>query len=247
MQKMVEISGLCVNYRDEKGNTFTALGDVDLNIPRGGRLCIVGPSGCGKTTLLLAMAGLVQPCAGSVKVGGAEVTTPRTDVSVILQEYGLFPWKTVYENVALPLKMRGEDAGEKVEQMLKTLGIDDKRCAYPHALSGGQRQRVAIARALVSRPELLLMDEALGALDFAVREQLEELLFSLWQQRSLTLVLVTHDLDEAVFLGEKILVFSEKGGAPELLDNTADGKGRDSAEFSEMRALLRRKMRGESV
>lgn len=244
MEMMVEIRGLGVDYRDEKGNIFSALGGLDLDIPRGGRLCVVGPSGCGKTTMLLAMAGLIAPCAGEIRLGGEKVTGPNPDVSVILQEYGLFPWKTVYENVALPLKMRGGEDREKVLSLLTALSIADKAAQFPHALSGGQRQRVAIARALVSDPELLLMDEALGALDFAVREQLEELLLSLWRQRGLTLVLVTHDLDEAVFLGEKILVFSE-GGGTKLLENTAAGSPRDSGEFAAMRALLRREMRGE--
>lgn len=241
---MVKVSHLQVDYQREKGVNFPAIRDVCLEVPRGGRLCIVGPSGCGKTTLLLAIAGLLPPTTGYVEMEGSRVTAPRKDVSVILQNYGLFPWKTVYDNVALPLRLSGEKKRDQVLPLLASLGLEDKARQYPDRLSGGERQRVAIARALVSEPKLLLMDEALSALDFAVREQLEDLLLALCRQRGTTLALVTHDLDEAVFLGEKILVFSPGNPTPRLFENTAVDQERDSDQFSHMRTLLRREIRG---
>ena len=247
LDTMVKIRQLQVDYRRENGQAFSAIRDVNLDLPRGGRLCIVGPSGCGKTTLLLAIAGLLPPSCGSIEVDGYPVTGPRKDVSVILQNYGLFPWKTVCDNVSLPLKLQKAESSEKVNALLASLGLADKGKEYPDKLSGGERQRVAIARALISDPALLLMDEALSALDFAVREQLEELLLSLCRERGTSLVLVTHDLDEAVFLGEYIMAFTPGNPTPRLMENTAAGCSRDSIEFADMRARLRREIRGESV
>jgi NitT/TauT family transport system ATP-binding protein len=182
---------------------------------------IIGPSGCGKTTLLYLLAGLRQPGAGRVLVDGQSLARPRPRTGLILQDYGLLPWATVWDNAALGLRIRGfygpdgvhtpsdEEFGDRqarVDYWLERLGIDHVAQQYPDRISGGQRQRAAIARTLVLRPDLLLMDEPFGALDALTREDLQNLTLELRAEQHLTAVIVTHNIEEAVFMGEKILV-----------------------------------------
>ena len=182
---------------------------------------IIGPSGCGKTTLLYLLAGLRQIGAGQVLIDGKALTRPRPRTGLILQDYGLLPWATVWDNAALGLRIRGfygpdgvhtpsdemlDDKQARVDGWLKRLGIDHVAQQYPHQISGGQRQRAAIARTLVLRPDLLLMDEPFGALDALTREDLQNLTLELSAEQRLTTVIVTHNIEEAVFVGEKILV-----------------------------------------
>jgi ABC-type nitrate/sulfonate/bicarbonate transport system ATPase subunit len=188
---------------------------------RGEAWAIIGPSGCGKSTLLYLLAGLRQPSAGRVLIDGQPLTRARPRTGLILQDYGLLPWATVWDNAALGLRIRGfygpdgvhtpsdeklDDKQARVDGWLKRLGIDHVAQQYPHQISGGQRQRTAIARTLVLRPDLLLMDEPFGALDALTREDLQNLTLELSAEQHLTTVIVTHNIDEAVFMGEKILV-----------------------------------------
>ena len=170
---------------------------------------VLGPSGCGKTTLVHLLAGLRRPSAGSVWVDGSEVRAPRTSTGLILQDHGLLPWAKAWDNVALGLKIRRvptEEMKTKVRYWLDRLGIDMVANRYPGQLSGGQRQRVAIARTLALEPSLLLMDEPFSSLDSSTREDLQDLVVQLSEGTGVTTVLVTHDIQEAVFLGRKILV-----------------------------------------
>jgi ABC-type nitrate/sulfonate/bicarbonate transport system ATPase subunit len=182
---------------------------------------IIGPSGCGKSTLLYLLAGLRQPSAGRVLIDGQPLTRPRPRTGLILQDYGLLPWATVWDNAALGLQIRSfygpdgvhtpsdeklDDRQTRVDYWLKRLGIDHVARQYPQQVSGGQRQRAAIARTLVLRPDLLLMDEPFGALDALTREDLQNLTLELRAEQRLTTVIVTHNIEEAVFMGEKILV-----------------------------------------
>ncbi len=181
---------------------------IDFSVPKGESLCLLGPSGCGKSTILHILAGLDRGYAGRLEI------TPGTRSSYVLQDYGLFPWKTVAENIGLPLLLRREkpaDIRRLVGKMLADLGLDGLERRFPAKLSGGQKQRVAIGRALITDPDLLLLDEPFSSLDAITREHLQNLLSELRSRRRFSMVLATHSIDEAVFLGRTILVL---GGSP---------------------------------
>jgi len=244
----LSIEALQVSYVQNNQNT-PALRDFTLALPLGSIGVLIGPSGCGKSTLLSVLANLNQNYQGTVLINGQ--TPEESDVTaLILQEYGLLPWKTVGDNVKLGLQIRGLAKHEVVlrtEQILQRLGLFNLRKRYPVQLSGGQRQRVAIARSLVLEPELLLMDEPFSSLDALTREEMQDSLLELWQETSLTILLITHNIEEAVFLGHKIFVMSECPGTiikeytnPLAGDYTARGK----LEFLELANSLRLSLRG---
>ncbi|MEW8977037.1 MAG: ABC transporter ATP-binding protein [Symbiobacterium sp.] len=210
-----------------------ALRDVSFDLPMGETLAVVGPSGCGKTTLLSLLAGLLPVTSGAIAVGGAPVQPRRPGTALILQDYGLLPWKTVRENVALGLRIRGLKP-DGADRALREVGLADLAGRWPHQLSGGQKQRVAIARSLALEPDLLLMDEPFSALDALTREEMQELLLSIWRKRKTSLVLVTHSIPEAVYLGQQILVLTARPGrVAGLFRNPAVGDRR-AAAFHEM-------------
>jgi NitT/TauT family transport system ATP-binding protein len=200
-------------------------------------LAVVGPSGCGKTTLLSLIAGLLPPTQGELRVDGKPVAARRAGTALIMQEYGLLPWKTVRQNVALGLQIRGQSQ-EPAEQALAEVGLADLGRRWPHQLSGGQRQRVAIARSLALQPDLLLMDEPFSALDALTREEMQELLLSIWQRRKTSMVLVTHSISEAVYLGQQILVLSARPGQPvALVRNQFVGDRRSAGVLDQTNAV----------
>lgn len=189
-------------------------------VQRGEAWAIIGPSGCGKTTLLYLLSGLVAPQGGEIRIGGEKLGRPRPDTALILQDYGLLPWRTVRENIALGLEIRAfygpdglhapkrplpRDREALVDFWLRRLGLEEVASHYPSQISGGQRQRTAIGRALVLGPDLLLMDEPFSSLDAPTREALEELTLKLQSERGLTVITVTHSIEEAAYLGRKIL------------------------------------------
>lgn len=211
---------------------------VDLDLDRSSTLAVVGPSGCGKTTLLYALAGLSLPDSGSVTLDGEPVVAPRSDISIILQDYGLLPWKTVEENVALGLKIRGVSLAQRRElarAQLAELGITGRGRDFPAQLSGGEKQRVAIARAYVSGPRLLLMDEPFSSLDALTREKLQRTLLETWAQKNVPYVLVTHSLEEAVYLGGRIAVLS---GCPATVAKVFDNPGFGDPDYREKEAYF---------
>ncbi len=190
-----------------------AIGSITFDVRPGELVCIVGPSGCGKTTLLKCLSGLLAPTAGTVTLDGAAVTEPPRTMSVVFQEYGrsLYPWLTVRDNVALPLRARGMPRAERaaaVERALEEVGLAQVLHKYPWQLSGGMQQRVAIARAVAYQPEILVMDEPFAAVDAQTRADLEDLVRRVWQDLGVTVLFVTHDIDESVYLGERVLVLS---------------------------------------
>lgn len=204
---MISVRNLGVNYSSE-----IALSNIDLDIRRNTTCAIIGPSGCGKTTLLYTIAGLLIPSAGEVLINGEELKSTRSETGVILQNGGLLPWKTAWDNVSLGLKVRKLDKStinQRVTAILEGLGILEYKNRYPTQLSGGQKQRVAIARALVLEPDLLLMDEASSALDAINRELIQNLLLQLYMKNPITLVMVTHSIEEAVFLGQTIVIMKQ--------------------------------------
>ncbi|GAB3361574.1 ABC transporter ATP-binding protein [Modestobacter lapidis] len=196
-----------------QGRTVEAVRDLTFSVGNGELVCIVGPSGAGKTTLLKVIAGLLEPTSGTVTLDGTQVTGPPPSMAVVFQEYGrsLFPWMTVEQNVELPLKqkkMAKERRAELVRDALEAVGLAEAHSAYPWQLSGGMQQRVAIARAVAYQPQVLLMDEPFAAVDAQTRADLEDLIRSLWHKLGVTILFVTHDIDESVYLGERVLVLS---------------------------------------
>ena len=191
------------------------LEDVSLQVEAGQFVCIVGPSGCGKTTLLRMMAGLAEVDHGQVRIGGAPVTGPNRRVAVVFQHFGLFPWKTVQRNVALPLHLAKTDRAEserRVSEAIATVGLSGHEHKYPAQLSGGMKQRAGLARALATAPDVLLMDEPFAAVDAQVREVLQEDLLALRDRLRQTIVFITHSIDEAITLGDRIIVMGTRPG-----------------------------------
>jgi len=236
--------------------------NFSLTIGRGETWAILGPSGCGKTTLLYLLAGLYQPASGQISIEGEILTRPRPRSGLILQDYGLLPWSTARENVELGLRVRkfyGEDGKHtpinfqpenNVPYWLKRLGIDEVADKFPAQISGGQRQRTAIARTLALEPDLLLMDEPFSALDAITREDLQNLTLSLCSEQKLTLIIVTHAIDEAVGLGYKILLLNDPPNqTARIFENSGVGQTgyRSSHAYYELCDLLWREMRYETA
>ncbi|MBO3741175.1 ABC transporter ATP-binding protein [Actinoplanes flavus] len=209
---MLEVKGLRKVYRS--GNReVEALRDLTFTVDNGELVCLVGPSGCGKTTLLRCVSGLLDPTAGDVRVDGKPVDGPPPGMAVVFQEYGrsLFPWMSVRDNVELPLKQKGVGRARRrqlVEQSLDAVGLTGTASAYPWQLSGGMQQRVAIARAVAYEPQTLLMDEPFAAVDAQTRADLEDLVRELWKRLGVTILFVTHDIDESVYLGQRVVMLS---------------------------------------
>jgi NitT/TauT family transport system ATP-binding protein len=194
---------------------FEAVQDVSLSIEPGELVCLIGPSGCGKSTLLGALAGHIAVARGQLDVDGKPVAGPHPDRGIVFQHHTLFPWKSALENVAFGPKMRGIGRKERRRQateILELVGLKDFANRYPKQLSGGMQQRVEIARVLVNRPRLLLMDEPFGALDALTRMNMQELLLDIWSRVRTTVVFVTHDIDEALFLADRVIVMSARPG-----------------------------------
>ncbi|MFI0471035.1 ABC transporter ATP-binding protein [Saccharopolyspora sp. 5N102] len=192
-----------------------ALSDVSLSIGPGEFVCLLGPSGCGKSTLLEILAGLQQPSSGSVEFNGAELLGPQPGLAVVFQDASLYPWRTVLDNVAIGLEIQGVGTAERREfarRHLELVGLSEFADKFPHHLSGGMRQRAGIARALTVSPDVLLMDEPFGAVDHLTRIRLQQDLLRIWQQTGKTVVFVTHDVGEAVFLADQVVLLSARPG-----------------------------------
>ena len=209
---MLEVKGLRKVYRSG-GREVEALRDLTFTVDNGELVCLVGPSGCGKTTLLRCVAGLLDPTSGDVRVDRAAVDGPPPGMAVVFQEYGrsLFPWMSVRDNVELPLKQKKVEKKRRTEligQALDAVGLSGSESAYPWQLSGGMQQRVAIARAVAYEPRTLLMDEPFAAVDAQTRADLEDLVRQLWKKLGVTILFVTHDIDESVYLGQRVVMLS---------------------------------------
>lgn len=218
---MIAIKDLSVKYWSQDKETL-ALDKLSINICKGDIYTFIGPSGCGKSTLLHVLSGILKDYHGTVSIEGRAID-PRTQrIGLILQNYGLLPWKNVFQNAMLGRKIKNgcQDTDEYSKFIFKQLGIDALLDRYPRELSGGQQQRVAIARAFILKPDLLLMDEPFSALDAITREELQELFLNIWKQHSVTTVFITHSIDEALYLGRKIVVLSPSPGRVlEIVEN----------------------------
>jgi NitT/TauT family transport system ATP-binding protein len=256
---LIEARGLCAGYDNVRQRSrLIALRDVDLDINEGEFIAIVGPSGCGKTTFINMVAGFIKPLSGTIKVRGEEVRGPGADRSMVFQDYALMPWRTVEKNVWFGVELREQPVGKdelarRVTQSIEMVGLKGFEKSYPHELSGGMRQRVGIARALVTQPEILLMDEPFGAIDAMTREAMQAELEKIIAETGQTVVFITHSIDEAIQLADRVVVISNRPGRiREIVDVdlprsrfTEDAK-RDP-RFAELREHLWSLLRDEAL
>ncbi|ALV46395.1 ABC transporter ATP-binding protein [Arthrobacter alpinus] len=215
-------------------SSLVVLDDFNLDVRAGEFLTVVGPSGSGKTTLLDLLAGLTRPTAGQVLVDGKEVTGPGQDRAVVFQQYALFPWRTAATNVSMGLEGSGlnrRQRAAKANDYLDLVGLTGFAERYPHELSGGMKQRVAIARSLAYEPDILLMDEPFAALDAQTREQLQDELLRIWQETGKTIIFITHGIDEAVYLGQRVAVLSSRPGRLKAIVDVDLGERQQQADI----------------
>lgn len=259
LETMVSIQNLSKFYlsRDKDGGSelkrVTALDNVSATIGRGEFISLLGPSGCGKTTLLRIAAGLTRWDEGSITIGGTKVTGPRKDGCMVFQHFGLMPWRSVLSNVEFPLELDGVKPAqrrERAEELLQLVGLTRYQKHLPHEISGGMQQRVSIARALMRQPSMLFMDEPFGALDAQTRERLQEDFLKIWSKSGTTVLFVTHSIDEALVLSDRVFVFSPSPGRiKHIVDSPLKaerlgGDPRQHPEYGHCRALLREMLNG---
>jgi NitT/TauT family transport system ATP-binding protein len=229
------------------GSQTSALVDINLQIEEGEFVCLLGPSGCGKSTLLKIIAGLIPATSGRITINGKPVSGPGPERAVVFQDYALFPWMTVRDNVEFGLEARKLPVSERREvskRLLKVVGLSDFAERFPHQLSGGMKQRVSIARALAVDPSLLLMDEPFGALDAQTRQLLQDELLRIWREYRKTVVFVTHSIEEAIYLSDRIVVMTARPGRVKQIVMVSEARPRDMASIEmnqrqrEVRAVL---------
>jgi len=238
---MIELSGVSIEY-GHGVQAVPAVEDVSLDVEHGDSLALIGPSGCGKTTLLFSLAGLLRPRAGTIQVNGTPVEGPRREIALILQNAGLLPWKTVWQNANLSLLLGKDYPAKTAESVLDELGLLEVRHRFPAELSEGMKRRVGIARALSTSPAVMLMDEPLASLDTLTKERIQDLFLRLWSRHRFSLVLVTHDIEEAAFLGRRVVVLTERPARiKQIVDNPGMGEldYRGTPEFQRIAATLR--------
>lgn len=235
---ILEIKGINRIYKDED-NTVEALNDINLSVKKGEFVSIIGSSGCGKTTLLRLIAGLDKPQSGKLLLNGEEITAPDPRRGYVFQQGSLFQWLTVEQNIAAGLKARHiyKENKHRVAEYINLIGLNGFEKAYPYQISGGMAQRVAIARALINNPEVLLLDEPMGALDSFTRADIQDKLLELRRSNNVTMILVTHDIDEAIYLSDRIVIMTPRPGKiSEILEvNLSHPRHRGCADFLAIR------------
>lgn len=242
---MLEINKLSVNYKSDK-KLVKALGPIDINIEFGEIYALIGPSGCGKSTLLHVLSGIIKDYQGQILMMGEKLNPKLHNIGFIPQNFGLLPWKNVQNNCVLALKIKGKvidnSVKERIDYIMHKLDIYSLKDRYPSELSGGQKQRVAIARTFIMNPDLLLMDEPFSALDAFTREEAQELFIDIWNQYKATTVFVTHSIEEAIYMGKKIVIMSQSpGGIVEIIDNSLFNTEnlRENKEFFKLSSYIR--------
>lgn len=223
VKPMIELEKIELTY-SEKKQSVDALCNINLTINEGDFLCVLGPSGCGKSTLLGILAGYLKPTGGTARMNGEPINGANWKRAVVFQTPTLYPWLSAYDNIAFGLKMRHlpkEEIAEKVEKYIKLVGLEGFGDSKPYELSGGMKQRVALARTLVNQPSMILMDEPFGALDAITRSNMQELVRKLWRETGSTILMITHDVDEALTLATRVIVMSQRPGTIVKSFNTA--------------------------
>lgn len=236
--RVLEFDKVTKSFAKTDSNEIThALAEVNLTIQLGEFVSIVGTSGCGKSTILRLIAGLIRPTTGEIRLGGKPIVGAGPDRGMVFQKATLFPWLTVEKNVSFSLRMQKKQDKELVEHMLKMVGLEDFRKDYPHQLSGGMAQRVALVRSLINHPDILLLDEPLGALDAFTRMNMQDEILNIWREQKQTVVMVTHDVEEAIYMGTRVLVMEPRPGRvkADIPIELAEPKQRDSEEFQAYR------------
>jgi ABC-type nitrate/sulfonate/bicarbonate transport system ATPase subunit len=210
----ISIAGVDKRFTNIQGETVTALSNINLDVPTGSFISLIGPSGCGKSTLLRLIAGLIDPDRGELSLDGRKIDKPGSDRGFMFQQHTLFPWLTIRNNIAFGLKAQGiyQETKDRVDDFIELVGLKGFGDYYPHQLSGGMCQRASLARAIVSHPKVLLLDEPLGALDAFTRMHMQDEILRIWRERHMTMIMVTHDVDEAIYLSDTIVVMSPRPG-----------------------------------
>lgn len=235
----IEFKGVKKDFKRPDGETVHALNGVDLKIDQGDFVCLIGPSGCGKSTMLRLLAGLDTPTDGAVFLDGEKITKPNYDRGLVFQDPNLFPWLNIYDNISFGLKARHifKEKRDSVNEFVDLVGLSGFEKSYPHQLSGGMCQRASLARALIGHPKALLLDEPLGALDAFTRMNMQDELLRIKAEQNMTMVMVTHDVDEAVYLSNKIVVMSPRPAKiEEVLEvHLSSPRDRNNPEFIRLR------------
>lgn len=241
---LLEIEKIRKTFPQNEGTNLIVLDNVSLTFESGEFISLIGHSGCGKSTLLRLIAGLIQQDSGTIRLDGVEITTPGCERGLVFQDPTLFPWMTIYENIAYGLRARGVYAAEKhrIFDFFKLVGLEGFEKSYPHHLSGGMAQRAALARVLVNQPKVLLLDEPLGALDAITRMSMQDEILALWQKQKMTTVMVTHDVDEAIYMATRIIVMSARPAKIEKIITVEKlyPRQRDDRDFLELRTEILR-------
>jgi NitT/TauT family transport system ATP-binding protein len=243
---LIEADDVTVTFRPANRAPVAALAGLGLRVTRGEFVSVVGPSGCGKSTFLSIVLGLLRPDAGEVRVEGRRITGPAGDRAMVFQEFGLLPWRTVEANVALGLELRGVGSGERqrrAQELIRLVGLTGFERHYPHELSGGMKQRVGLARALATNPQILLMDEPFAALDAQTRDLMQAELLQVWERSRQTVLFVTHSIEEAAYLSDRVIVLSARPGRqkaeiPVRLPRPRDYEMRLTPEFNELKLTI---------
>ncbi len=251
----IQARDISLTFKPKNRDPVTALKELTLDVAKGEFVSLVGPSGCGKSTFLNVLLGLLKPDAGEIRLNGKQITGPGQERAMVFQEFGLLPWRTVLANVELGLELKGVQAlvrRERAMELIKMAGLAGFASHYPHELSGGMKQRVGLARALATDPEVLLMDEPFAALDAQTRDLMQMELLQIWDRTKKTVVFVTHSIEEAAYLSDRVIVISARPGRTKDVMRIALPRPRDyemrlSAEFNDIKARIWASLKEELV
>ena len=251
----IQARDISLTFKPKNRDSVTALKELTLDVAKGEFVSLVGPSGCGKSTFLNVLLGLLKPDAGEIRLNGKQITGPGQERAMVFQEFGLLPWRTVLANVELGLELKGVQASvrrERAMELIKMAGLAGFASHYPHELSGWMKQRVGLARALVTDPEVLLMDEPFAALDAQTRDLMQMELLQIWDRTKKTVVFVTHSIEEAAYLSDRVIVISARPGRTKDVMKIALPRPRDyemrlSAEFNDIKARIWASLKEELV
>jgi NitT/TauT family transport system ATP-binding protein len=246
MASFIEAQNLSLCFRPKNREPVTALTDLNVTVARGEFVSIVGPSGCGKSTFLNILLGLIKPDSGTLELNGMPIAGPSQERAMVFQEFGLLPWRTVAANIELGLELKGTPTvarAQRVTELIKLVGLNGFENHYPHELSGGMKQRVGLARALATEPQVLLMDEPFAALDAQTRDLMQTELLQIWERTKKTVLFVTHSIEEAAYLSDRVIVMTARPGRTKdvlriELPRPRDYEMRLTAEFNEIKSRI---------